>query len=253
MANDRNAELTADRDQLFAAFAADRSATNRNAIAESFLPLAEFFAGRYKERGADSEDLRQVAKLALVKAVDRFDPTLEVQFSTFAGRTIDGELKRYFRDKTWAVRVPRSLKERSLQVRRVADELALQLGHSPTVNQIATRSGMSADEVLEALDVQASYSASSIDAGSSSGDGTTSLVQQIADDDTAIERTETQLAIRRLLETLSDREREILELRFFAELSQAEIAERVGVSQMHVSRLIRGSLETMRKQLGHPD
>ncbi len=252
MPAERDAQQTQDRERLFAAFADDRSEANRNAIAESFIPLAEFFATRYKKRGVEPEDLRQVAKMALVKAVDRFDPSLDIAFSTFAGRTIDGELKRYFRDKTWAVRVPRSLQERSLAVRRVADELALQLGASPTVEQIATEAGMAADEVIEALDVQQSYRASSIDAASSGGDESTAMSHRLATDDASTDRTDTQLAIRGLLDTLPERERRILELRFFDELPQADIAEEVGVSQMHVSRLIRKSLQELRDQIGDP-
>lgn len=240
----------ADRDRLFERFSSNRSEANRNTIVESFVPLAEFFAGRYKDRGVESEDLRQVAKMALVKAVDRFDPDVGVQFSTFAGRTIDGELKRYFRDKTWAVRVPRSLQERSIHVRKAADQLALHLGKSPTVDQIAAEAGLEIDEVIEALDVQQSYRSSSIDAASSTGDESTALSSRLAVDDDGLHQSETQMAINELLGTLPERQREILELRFFDELSQAEIAERVGVSQMHVSRLIRKSLEELRDQMG---
>jgi RNA polymerase sigma-B factor len=250
MADESRGSLTADREDLFSAFAADPSDANRNAIAESFLPLAEFFAGRYKNRGADSEDLRQVAKLALVKAVDRFDPSVGVQFSTFAGRTIDGELKRYFRDKTWSVRVPRSLQERSHEIRRIVDDLANQLGTAPTVAEITEASGYEADEVIEALDVQRAYSATSIDSPAGDGDESTALSTRIAVQDPALGQTETALAMRELLSELPAREREILELRFFAEESQAAIAEKVGVSQMHVSRLIRQSLEELRAKLG---
>lgn len=250
MVGERDSQLVADREVLFAKYSENPSEDNRNAIAESFLSLAEFFAKRYKDRGADPEDLRQVAKMALVKAVDRFDPTLDVQFSTFAGRTIDGELKRYFRDKTWSVRVPRSLQERSIVVRRVADELAVRLGSAPTIAQISAETGLETDQIIEALDVQQSYRASSLDASSSTGDESSALSDRLASEDDAIERTDTELAISRLLDTLPEREREILQLRFFDELSQIEIAERVGVSQMHVSRLIRKALEDLRAQMG---
>jgi RNA polymerase sigma-B factor len=251
MPPERDEARASDREELFAAFAADASEANRNAIVESFIPLAEYFAGRYRNRGADSADLRQVAMVALVKAVDRFDPEVGVQFSTFAGRTIDGELKRYFRDATWSVRVPRSLQERSLYVRGVVDELSLRLGTSPTVAQIAEETELDPDEVIEALDVQQSYRAKSIEGGSSTEDGAPRAVPgELTSTDVEPERFDTQLAIRALLDTLPDRERRILELRFYEELTQSEIADEVGVSQMHVSRLIRRSLEELRERAG---
>lgn len=250
MARDGTAELKAERARLFERFAADRSEANRNALVESYVPLAEFFAKRYRDRGVESEDLRQVAKVALVKAVDRFDPCREVQFSTFAGRTIDGELKRYFRDKTWAVRVPRSLQESSLDVRRASDELSVQLGRPPTVEQLADATGYDVDQVIEALDVQSSYRATSIEGATNDADSPgTALRDRIESREDRIEESEQRMTLERLLGTLPDRERRILELRFFDELSQTEIAERVGVSQMHVSRLIRRSLESLRAQL----
>lgn len=250
MPSERDGARASDRDHLFEAFAAEPSESNRNAIVESFIPLAEYFAGRYRNRGADSADLRQVAMLALVKAVDRFDPSVGVQFSTFAGRTIDGELKRHFRDSTWSVRVPRSLQERSLYVRNVGDELALRLGTSPTVAQIAEETGLDDDEVIEALDVQQSYRAKSIDGGESSGDDAPRATPAaLTTTDVEIERLDAKLELGALLDNLPERERTILELRFAGELTQSEIAERVGMSQMHVSRLIRRSLETLRGQI----
>lgn len=128
------------REQLFAEYFDTGSDRARAELIESYAPLAEFFAGRYRNRGAESEDLRQVAQLALIKALDRFDPDVGVKFSTFAGRTIDGELKRYFRDKTWTVRVPRALKELSADVRKTADQLALEHGRAATVDEIARSS-----------------------------------------------------------------------------------------------------------------
>lgn len=247
MPPERDEARASDRDELFAAFAADPSERNRNAIVEAFMPLAEYFAGRYRNRGADSADLRQVAMVALVKAADRFDPAVGVQFSTFAGRTIDGELKRYFRDATWSVRVPRSLQERSLRVRAAVDELALRNGSSPTVDQIAAETGFDTDEVIEALDVQQSYRASSID-GTSHPDGNVRATPRaLSTVDSEVERFDDKVAVGELLRALPDREREILELRFAGELTQGEIADRIGVSQMHVSRLIRRSLEQLRE------
>lgn len=249
MAPEGTRDSDSTRERLFARFDADRSEANRNALVESYLPLAEFFAKRYRDRGVESEDLRQVAKLALVKAVDRFDPSRDVQFSTFAGRTIDGEIKRYFRDKTWSVRVPRSLQESSLEVRRVSDALSVELGRPPTISQLAGATGMDTDQVIEALDVQHSYLAASLDRGGSDDDDAPPLASTVAINEERIERSEERMVISNLLKTLPEREREILELRFFSELSQAEIADRIGVSQMHVSRLIRRSLEDLRAKM----
>lgn len=238
-----------DRERLFARYREDPSEPNRNALVESYFPLAEFFAKRYRDRGVESEDLRQVAKLALVKAVDRFDPSRDVQFSTFAGRTIDGELKRYFRDKTWSVRVPRSLQESSLEVRRASDELSVELGRPPTVMQLAESTGLDIDQVIEALDVQHSYRAASLDRSSSVDGNAPPPAATLAADDERIDKSEERIVVERLLATLPEREREILHLRFYTELSQAEIADRIGVSQMHVSRLIRRSLEDLRAKM----
>jgi len=250
MADDSKSARNEVRDELFAAFARDRSDLNRNAVAESYFALAEFFAARYRNRGVEPEDLRQVAKMALVRAVDRFDPDLGVQFSTFAGRAIDGELKRHFRDKTWALRVPRSLQERSATVRQGSDELSLRNGRSPTIDELAQHLKLEADEVIEALDVQRSYSATSLDL-SVTGEGVVTLGDQMACSagDTT-DTSDTRVVMRRLLSELPARERQILALRFFGDCSQAEIAEQVGVSQMHVSRIIRRTLEQLRVSMG---
>ncbi len=237
------------RANLFEQWTRDQSPDTRNKLVESYAPLAEFFAGRYRNRGADQEDLRQVAHLALVGAVDRFDPSFGVKFSTFAGRTIDGELKRYFRDKTWAVRVPRSLKERSLEIRRAADRLANDSKQSPTVAELVAETGFEEDQVLEALNVQATgYRADSLDKPAGTEDGR-SLGDSLAETGDQIETVEIQLAVRSVMAELPERERSILHMRFFQNRSQQEIADEIGVSQMHVSRLLRKTLEGMREQL----
>ncbi len=237
------------RDELFNRWRVERDPAVRNEIVESYAPLAEYFANRYRNRGAEAEDLRQVAHLALVGAVERFDPDVGVKFSTFAGRTIDGELKRYFRDKMWAVRVPRSLKELSIEVRRAADRLSGELGRSPTVGQIAAETGLDTDVVIEALDVQATgFRAESLERPAGDGDART-LGDTLTTDDSGEALVDIRLAVRRLMEDLPDRERTILELRFFEELSQQEIADAIGVSQMHVSRLLRRTLGQLREQL----
>lgn len=237
------------RSAKFAEFAATGSQAVRNELVESFAPLAEFFAKRYKDRGVESQDLRQVAQLALVKAVDRFDADFGVQFSTFAGRTIDGELKKHFRDKSWAVRVPRSLQERSALIRQVRESLSTENGRPPTIEEISDASDLSFDEVIEGLDAQSAYRSSSLDVGTSDGDEGVSLGASLGAPDPGFHRTELQMAVKDMIAELSDRDRTIIELRFFEELSQHEIAERVGISQMHVSRLLRRSFDELKVKL----
>ncbi len=237
------------RADKFAELAESGSAKVRNELVESFAPLAEYFAKRYKDRGVESEDLRQVAQLALVKAVDRFDPEFGVQFSTFAGRTIDGELKKYFRDRSWAVRVPRSLQERSALVRQVREQLSKEQSRPPTIDELAERAELSVDEVIEALDAQSAYRATSIDVGRGEDDEGMTISSRLGTTDPGYHQTELEMAVRDMVAELSERDRTIIELRFFEDLSQAEIADRVGISQMHVSRLLRKSLEELREKL----
>ncbi len=239
-----------ERAALFEELARTGDERARNRIVESYAPLAEFFANRYRHRGVESDDLRQVAQLALIQAVDRFDPAFANQFSTFAGRTIDGELKRYFRDRTWAVGVPRGLKELSTEMRQLTDRLSIELGRSPTVADLAAASGHDEDDILAALDVGGAYHAASLDTPTDHGDGPAAPAPPSTGAvDPRFERTEARLAIQSLLATLSPPDRRIVELRFFAELSQDEIASQLGVSQMQVSRLIRRALDHLRAYL----
>ncbi|MBS1836380.1 MAG: SigB/SigF/SigG family RNA polymerase sigma factor [Actinobacteria bacterium] len=230
-------------DERFRRFAATRDRALRNELVEQHLGLAHHFAARYRRSGVEDDDLHQVAFLGLVKAVDRFDPDRGVAFSTFAGRTIDGELKRHFRDRTWSLRVPRSVKDLHVAVRRASEELQQQLARSPTVRELADYLGVSHDEVLGAIAAVSARRTGSLDR---------------PDDDLASDRVagigrpggtaaiEDRDAVERLLATLAPREREIVRLRFFEQLSQDQIAERVGLSQMHVSRLLRQSFARMR-------
>ncbi len=233
------------RARLFDEFAQTGSEAARNAIVEDHLGLAEFFARRYRNRGVSDDDLRQVSRLALVQAVDRFDPGHGVEFSTFAGRTIDGSLKRHFRDTAWAVRVPRSLQELAVAVRRASAELSLELGRAPTVDELAEATGRDADLVIEALSADQAYRADSLDQPDDAGAPRAGA----ASVDPGFERSETRLVLREMMNAMPERERRILELRFDEELSQGEIAERVGLSQMHVSRLLRRCFEQMRAEL----
>ncbi len=240
----------ADEDELFSEFRRTRDKRVRNELVERHMGLAAHVARRFGRRGPSDDDLRQVAFLALVKAVDRFEPDRNVAFSTFAGRTIEGEIKRHFRDHTWTVRVPRSAKEIHLQLRRATDELTQQLGRSPTVSQLAERLGLSTDEVVEGIAAGSAYSTASLDAPmGNDGEGT----RQIGSDDRGYGDVADLALVDDLLTRLPEREREIVRLRFYEELSQSEIADRVGISQMHVSRLLRRSFEQMRDSSGNDD
>lgn len=242
------AETEDRRDRLFAEFHRTGSSTARDELAASYLPLADFFARRYADRSVELEDLQQVARLALVKAIDRFDASLGIRFSTFAGRTIDGELKRWFRDKSWAVRVPRSVQENSLAIGSIQAAFEHENGRSPTVDELAQASDLPPEDVLEALDARANYRAVALDKPSME-DGTTSLGESLVMNDRAFTRSELRIVVTQLLETLDERDREIVRLRYFDELSQDEIADRVGISQMHVSRLLRRSLQSLQQTM----
>jgi RNA polymerase sigma-B factor len=188
-----------------------------------------------------------VATIGLVKAVDRFDPDREVEFSTYATPTIVGELKRHFRDKGWAVRVPRRLQELNLRLGSVIGKLSQELQRSPTVAEIARAAGTTEDEVLEGLDSAHAYRLISLDAPT--GDEGLSYHEQIGEDDSSLENLEDWVSIGPLLQQLPPRERRMLYLRFFKGLTQSEIAEQLGISQMHVSRLLAKTLATLREGL----
>jgi RNA polymerase sigma-B factor len=233
----------ADEDALFREFRETRSRRLRNELVERHMGLAAHVARRFGRRGPSDDDLRQVAFLALVKAVDRFEPDRNVAFSTFAGRTIEGEIKRHFRDHTWTVRVPRSAKETHLRLRKATDELTQRLGRSPSVPQLAEHLGITTDEVVEGIAAGSAYTTASLDAPlGAEGDGT----RQIGGEDEGFGHVSDTTVVAALLDALPEREREIVRLRFYEELSQSEIADRIGISQMHVSRLLRRSFEQMR-------
>lgn len=234
---------------LFREFTRTRSRATRNRLVENHMGLAAHVAKRFGRSGRPDDDLRQVAMVGLVKAVDRFDPEYGASFSSFAGRTIEGELKRYFRDKSWAVKVPRSAKELHLSVRNATEELTQRDGVSPTVDQIAQHLRVDRDDVLRGLSATAAASVGTIDAGSGSDAVAPDRMGALAENDRGFEHAENRDLVELLLDGLDDREREIVELRFYDELSQSEIADRVGVSQMHVSRLLRRSFGQMRELL----
>ncbi|MGA9275919.1 SigB/SigF/SigG family RNA polymerase sigma factor [Ilumatobacter sp.] len=243
--------MTADLDdlELFREYTASGSRSMRNQLVERHMGLAAHIAQRYGRSGRPDDDLRQVAMLGLVKAVDRFDPEYGASFSAFAGRTIEGELKRHFRDKSWTIKVPRSAKELHLLVRRAAGELEQRDGSSPTVDELASYLEIDRDDVLRGLSATAASSVGTIDTGMDGDDTGTDRQSALASDDQAFEHSENQQIIADLLTELEPREREIVRLRFFEEKSQQEIADLVGVSQMHVSRLLKRSFELMREAM----
>jgi RNA polymerase sigma-B factor len=234
---------------LFRQFSTSRRRSLRNELVERHMGLAVHIANRYRRANVNDDDLRQVAMIGLVKAVDRFDPDYGASFSAFAGRTIEGELKRHFRDRSWVVRVPRSAKELHLLVRRASDELSHELSRSPSVDEIAEHLQIHRDDVLRGLAASAAYNVGTLDVGSTD-DGNDAAVDRqraLATEDVGFENSENRHVIFELLERLPEREREIVRLRFYERMSQSEIGEAVGVSQMHVSRLLRRSFEQMRE------
>lgn len=234
-----------DHHELFVRYRANPTRRGRNQLVELHMGLAAHIARRLS-RGSNDQDIRQVAMVGLVKAVDRFDPERGTPFAAFAGRTIEGEIKRHFRDRTWSVRVPRSAKELHLAVRRANDELQQVLHRSPTVDELAAHLDVDRDDVITGLAAGASYSTSSLDSGPSDDSVATDHRSALAMIDSGFEHSEHRDMVSELLQRLPERERAIVSMRFFEELSQTEIAERVGISQMHVSRLLRASFEKMR-------
>ena len=226
------------------------------------LPLVEHCARRFRNRGEPHEDLVQVGTIGLIKAVDRFETDRGVEFSTYATPTIIGEIKRYFRDKGWAIRVPRRLQELRMQITATTAELTQKLGRSPTPRELAEVIGCSVEEIIEGMESSNAYSTLSLDAsGDSSDDGPPSLLDALGVDDHNLEHVEIRESLKPLLEGLDPREKRILLLRFFKNMTQSQIAEEIGVSQMHVSRLLtktldaaadvaRAGLESRRRSIG---
>jgi RNA polymerase sigma-B factor len=239
----------ADADRtLFARYLSDRDPVDRELLVERFLPLARRLAGRYRRADEPFDDLLQVACLGLVKAIDRYDLDRETAFSSFAVPTIVGELKRHFRDRTWSVRVPRDLQELVLRVERAAAQLGARLGRQPSVVELAEAVGATDEEVLEALQAAQAQRAASLQAprGTDGEDDPETLGDGLGVDEDGFGRAEQRAMLASLMPSISAREREVLRLRFEDDLTQEEIGRRIGVSQMQVSRIIRGALERLR-------
>jgi RNA polymerase sigma-B factor len=221
----------------------------RSQLVSIHQPLVEHLARRFRNRGEPYDDLVQVATIGLIKAIDRYDPARGVEFSTYATPTIVGEIKRWFRDKGWAIRVPRRLQEMRLEIGSATGALAQELGRSPTVAELAERIGASEDEILDGIESAAAYSTLSLDAPEGSDSDGPSVLDMLGAEDEALEGVENREALKPLLAGLPERERRILLLRFFAGMTQSQIAVEVGISQMHVSRLLARTLVRLREGL----
>jgi RNA polymerase sigma-B factor len=232
--------------ERFVQFALTRDPTLRDELVTAHLGLAQHLARRFANRGEPVDDLVQVASIGLMKSVDRFDPDRGVEFSTFAARTILGELKRHFRDKGWAVRAPRRIQELYLELGHATGELAQKLGRPPTIGELAEATGSTMEAVIEATEAGSGYRAWSLDAPTPTERGGSDA---IGEEDAAFTGVENRALLGPAFGMLPEREQTILRLRFISGLTQTEIATRMGVSQMHVSRLLTASLRKLRDQL----
>jgi RNA polymerase sigma-B factor len=242
-------DRTSDReiDARFAEYRRTGDRALRDALVEEHVRLAEFLARRFQHRGEPLDDLRQVALVGLLKAVERFEPERGLQFSSFATPTIVGELKRHFRDKGWAVRVPRRVQELHLELDQTVATLTQELRRSPTMAEISARAGVTEEAVLEAMEANSLYRLSSLDTSrvDDDGSGDASTDARVAEIDEEFDAVEDRVEVGNLLAVLPARERRIVYLRFFEGRTQSEIAGDIGISQMHVSRLLSKSLETL--------
>ena len=222
----------------------------REQLIEQYMSLVRSLARRYSYRGEQLEDLVQIGAIGLIKAIDRFDLERGVELTTYATPNIIGEIKRHFRDKGWSVRVPRGLQELNVQLSRLMEQLTVQLGRSPTIPERAKAAGAQEEEVLEALESGRAYSSLSLSAGSSQDDdGEVDPLESLGEIEHQYEVSEDRAVLAPGFRVLDERERKILQLRFFDGLTQSQIAQQVGISQMHVSRLIRRSLEKLREEI----
>ena len=227
----------------------DRAA--RTELAERYLPFARALARRFAARGEPLDDLEQIAAIGLLKAIDRYDLEREVALTTYAMPTMMGEIRRHFRDRAWALHVPRGLQELGAQLVRLTDQLTASLGRAPTVAELAAATRRTEEEVLEAIGSLSARSASSLWTGSGDSEEHDRL-DAIGVDDAGYEQAEARIALAPALEELDDRDRQVLELRFVEGLTQSQIAARIGISQMHVSRLLRRALDRLGDRIPAP-
>lgn len=236
--------------ELFRRFKEEGDMDAREKLVMSHLNLVRFIANKFKNRGEPIDDLVQVGYLGLLKAIDRFDPARGLEFTTFATPTIMGEIKRHFRDKGWSVRVPRRLQELSAKVNQATDTLTSQLQRSPTIAEIAEYLDATVDEVLEAMESSSAYSSVSLEAPSGmEDDDAPSVIDRYATEDEELAFTDDRIIIEEALASFSPREREVIEMRFLQGMTQSEIAEKLGISQVQVSRLLRRTLKKIQEKI----
>ena len=236
--------------ELFRRYKEEGDMDAREKLVMSHLNLVRFLANKFKNRGEPLDDLVQVGYLGLLKAIDRFDPSRGLEFTTYATPTILGDIKRHFRDNGWSVRVPRRLQELSAKVNQATDTLTTQLQRSPTIEEVADYLDASVDEVLEAMESSSAYSSVPLEGtGSSEGEDAPSIIDRYASEDNELSFTDDRLVIEEALQSFSPREREVIELRFLKGMTQIEIAQQLGISQVQVSRLLRRTLKKIQDKI----
>ncbi len=237
--------------ELFRRYKEEDDTEAREQLIVSHLNLVRFLASKFKNRGESLDDLVQVGTIGLIKAIDRFDPERGLEFTTYATPTIMGEIKRHFRDKGWSVRVPRRLQELSAKVNQATDELTNSLQRSPSVAEIAERLGTSVDDVLEAMESSSAYSSVPLEGGGSSADDdeAPSVIDHYATEDAELAASDDRIVLEEAIQDFSPRERDVIRMRFVEGLTQVEIAERLGVSQVQVSRLLRRTLRRIQDKI----
>jgi RNA polymerase sigma-B factor len=240
----------ADERALFERYRREGDRAARDALCERYLPLARHLARRYRNTSElHADDLVQVASIGLLNAIDRYDPDRGIAFSTFAVPTILGEIKRYFRDKGWAVRVPRALQERALDVERVSEELESMLGRAPLIGEVARQLGTSVEDVLEARMASWAHYGVSLDRPDTDAEERRTIGDGLGGTDSGFEHAEDAITFDRLIAGLTERQQDVMRLRFREDLTQAEVAARVGLSQMHVSRIVRQAVDQLRESV----
>ena len=235
--------------ELFSLYKDKGDEAARDELIMSHLNLVRFLASKFKNRGEPLDDLIQVGTIGLIKAIDRFDPSRGLEFTTYATPTILGEIKRHFRDKGWSIRVPRRLQELSAKVNQATDELTKELQRSPSTEEVAAKLGVSVDEVLEAMESSGAYSSVPLEAGSSDEEDGPAIIDHYASVDENLAASDDRMVIEDTIRDFSPREREVIRMRFVEGLTQVEIAKRLGVSQVQVSRLLRRTLKKVQDKI----
>ena len=236
--------------ELFRLYKEEGDEEAREQLIVSHLNLVRFIAAKFKNRGEPLDDLVQVGTIGLIKAIDRFEPSRGLEFTTFATPTIMGEIKRHFRDKGWSVRVPRRLQELSAKVNATTDELTRELQHAPSVAEVAARLNASVDEVLEAMESSSAYSSVSLEGtGQGAEDDTPSILDHYISEDDELAASDDRMLLDQLIGTFTPREQEIIRMRYDQGLTQVEIADKLGISQVQVSRMLRRALKQMQERM----